>query len=115
MDYRDNPQRLATHQTRWTTFTPPRWTKFAPPLTVFVACMMARGMAEFDWDDVTEYAPAVVCAFTMPFTFSIATGIGFGFITYAVVKILSGRFHEASWPVLVIAAAFVVKFIVIPG
>ena len=34
MDYRDNPQRLATHQTRWTTFTPPRWTKFAPPLTL---------------------------------------------------------------------------------
>jgi AGZA family xanthine/uracil permease-like MFS transporter len=43
------------------------------------------------------------------------TGIGFGFITYAVVKILSGRFNEASWPVQTIAAAFVVKFILIPG
>ncbi len=85
------------------------------PALVFVACMMARGLAEFDWDDVTEYAPAVVCAFAMPFTFSIATGIGFGFITYALAKIMAGRFNEASWPVLVIAAAFVVKFIVIPG
>ena len=47
---------------------------------------MARGLAEIDWDDATEYAPAVVAAITMPLTYSIATGIGLGFITYAVAK-----------------------------
>jgi AGZA family xanthine/uracil permease-like MFS transporter len=43
---------------------------------------------------------------------SIATGIGFGFITYAVVKILAGKFSEASPAVLVLAALFVIKFAV---
>ena len=58
---------------------------------LYVACVMARGLAEIDWDDITEYAPAVVAAVTMPLTYSIATGIGLGFITYAVAKILAGK------------------------
>ena len=62
------------------------------------------------WDDVTEYAPAVITAIAMPFTFSIATGIGIGFIAYVVIKILSGKFSEASPAMVVIAAAFVAKF-----
>ena len=51
------------------------------PALLFVACMMARGFAELDWEDVTEYAPAVVTALAMPLTFSIATGIALGFIS----------------------------------
>ena len=51
---------------------------------LYVACVMTRGLAEIDWDDITEYAPAVVAAVTMPLTYSIATGIGLGFITYAL-------------------------------
>jgi AGZA family xanthine/uracil permease-like MFS transporter len=83
------------------------------PALLFVACIMARGLSEVDWDDVTEYVPAVVTAFAMPFTFSIATGIGFGFISYAAIKLLSGRFTEAHPAVLAIAAAFCVKFAVL--
>ena len=63
---------------------------------LYVACVMTQGLAGLDWDDITEYAPAVVTAITMPLTFSIATGIGLGFITYALCKILSGRFAEAK-------------------
>jgi AGZA family xanthine/uracil permease-like MFS transporter len=77
---------------------------------LFVACVMARGLSEVDWDDITEYAPAVVTAIMMPLTYSIATGIGFGFITYAVVKIMSGRIKDASPAVLVLAVLFVIKF-----
>ena len=80
------------------------------PALLFVACLMARGFAELDWDDVTEYAPAVVTALAMPLTFSIANGIAFGFITYAAVKLLSGRFAEAHPSVLLLAALFVVKY-----
>jgi AGZA family xanthine/uracil permease-like MFS transporter len=76
----------------------------------YVACVMARGLAEVDWEDITEYAPAVVAAVTMPLTYSIATGIGLGFITYAVLKILSGRIKEAAPAVLVLAAIFAIKF-----
>src|SRR6185503_4951745 len=61
---------------------------------LYVAVVMMRGLAEIDWDDLTEAAPAVITAVTMPFTYSIATGIGLGFITYALVKIISGRPRE---------------------
>lgn len=80
------------------------------PALFFVACLMARGFAELDWEDVTEYAPAVVTALTMPLTFSIANGIAFGFITYAAAKLASGRWQEASPSMLVLAAIFVVKY-----
>ena len=73
---------------------------------------MARGLAEIDWDDVTEYAPAVVAAVSMPFTYSIATGIGLGFITYALAKILTGKLADAKPAVLVLAALFAFKFAV---
>lgn len=80
------------------------------PALLFVACLMTRGLAEIDWDDVTEYAPAVLTALSMPLTFSIAHGIGLGFIAYAAVKILTGRISDCSVAVLIIAAAFVLKF-----
>ena len=72
--------------------------------------MKANNLAEIEWDDVTEYAPAVITAIGMPLTFSIATGIGFGFISYVAVKLLSGRWREVGPAVLVIALLFVVKF-----
>jgi AGZA family xanthine/uracil permease-like MFS transporter len=77
---------------------------------LYVACIMARGLAEIDWDDITEAAPAVVAAITMPLTYSIATGIGLGFITYALAKLFAGRFAEAKPAVLVLALIFAVKF-----
>lgn len=80
------------------------------PALLFVACLMARGLAEIDWEDATEYAPAVLTALSMPLTFSIAHGIGLGFIAYAAVKILTGRVSDCSVAVLIIAAAFVLKF-----
>jgi AGZA family xanthine/uracil permease-like MFS transporter len=79
---------------------------------LFVACVMARGLAEIDWKDLTEYAPAVVAAISMPLTYSIATGIGLGFITYALAKLISGKITEASPAVLVLAVLFAIKFAV---
>ena len=80
------------------------------PALLFVACLMTRGLAEIDWDDVTESAPAVVTAIAMPLTFSIAHGMGIGFITYAAVKILSGKGSDCPPAVYVIALLFVLKF-----
>jgi AGZA family xanthine/uracil permease-like MFS transporter len=84
------------------------------PALLFVGCLMARGLAEIDWEDVTEYAPAVVTALAMPFTFSIANGIALGFIAYAAVKLLSGRFAEARPAIVVLAVLFVVRYWVLP-
>ena len=83
------------------------------PALLFVACLMVRGLVEIDWDDVTEFAPAVVTAVSMPLTFSIATGIGLGFISYAGIKILAGRASEAGIAVIILSVAFAFKFVVI--
>ena len=71
---------------------------------------MARGLTDVDWEDATEYAPAVVTALAMPLTFSISDGLGIGFITYAFIKLLAGRFTDLNPAVIVIAVAFVFKF-----
>ena len=80
------------------------------PALVFVACLMAQALRDLNWDDLTDTLPAVVTALTMPFTFSIAAGIGLGFIVYAVVKTLAGRRREVSGAVWLIAAASGAKF-----
>jgi AGZA family xanthine/uracil permease-like MFS transporter len=72
---------------------------------------MTRGLAEIDWNDLTEAAPAVLCAVTMPFTFSIAHGIAFGFVAYAGLKLLAGRATQVGLAVWAIAAVFVLKFV----
>jgi AGZA family xanthine/uracil permease-like MFS transporter len=79
------------------------------PALVFVACLMTRALRDVDWEDATEYAPAVIVAIGMPFAFSIATGIGLGFVTYAVVKTAAGRGREVPGAVWAIAALFVLK------
>ncbi len=80
------------------------------PALLFVACLMTRGLSEIDWEDITESAPAVVTAIAMPLTFSIAHGMGIGFITYAAVKLLSGKGNDCPPAVYAIALLFVVKF-----
>jgi AGZA family xanthine/uracil permease-like MFS transporter len=79
---------------------------------LYVAVVMAKGLADINWRDLTEYAPAVVTAFAMPLTYSIATGIGLGFITYAVIKILAGKSKDVSPAVMILAVLFAVYFAV---
>jgi len=79
------------------------------PALCYVAVLMARGLAEIDWSDLTEAAPAVMTALAMPFTFSIADGIAFGFISYAVIKVLAGRYRDLKPAVVVIAALWIFK------
>lgn len=79
------------------------------PALVFVAALMAKGLKDIDWDDMTEAAPALVTALAIPFTYSIAGGIGIGFIAYAAIKIVSGRWREVNAAVAIIALAFTAK------
>ena len=83
------------------------------PALLYVACLMARGMTEVEWDDITEAAPAVITALAMPFTFSIADGIAFGFISYAAIKVAAGKFGDIHPAVGILAVLFVVKYVVI--
>ena len=78
---------------------------------LFVAVVMARSLSDIDWDDLTESAPASLTAVAMPLSFSIADGIGAGFISYAAIKLLSGRARECPAAVYLVAAVFCAKFV----
>ncbi len=85
------------------------------PALLYVACLMLRDIAELDWDDVTEWAPACVAALAMPFTYSIANGVAFGFIGYAALKLVTGRAREAKPVVWIVAALFLLRYAVMPA
>ncbi|MFT5234845.1 MAG: AGZA family xanthine/uracil permease-like MFS transporter [Shewanella sp.] len=76
----------------------------------YVAILMMSGLVHVAWEDLTEAAPVVVVCILMPLTFSIATGIAFGFISYAVIKLMSGRYKDLSAGVVILAALFIGKF-----
>ena len=79
------------------------------PALLFVAVLMASGMAEIEWSDITVAAPVVVTALAMPLTYSIATGIAFGFITWVAAKTLAGRFRELNGMLVALAVFCVIK------
>lgn len=81
------------------------------PALVYVATLFARNLVDIEWDDCTEYAPAVLAAVLMPLTYSIANGIAIGFITYAVVKIATGQHKDANPAVLLVAALGVLHYV----
>ena len=81
------------------------------PALIYVAVLMARGLSEIDWQDLTEAAPAFITLTVMPFTYSIANGIALGFISYALVKLFSGRAREVKVVVWAVAAIWIAKFI----
>jgi len=87
----------------------------AAPALLYVAGLMLRELLDVEWDDITEATPAALTALAMPFTYSIATGLAFGFISYAVLKLFTGRakdVHPAAW---VIAVLFVLKYVFFPS
>jgi AGZA family xanthine/uracil permease-like MFS transporter len=85
------------------------------PALFFVACLMLRELADIDWNDTTECVPAVITALVMPFTYSIANGLALGFISYAALKLLTGRVKDVSAVIWVIAAIFLFKMIYLGG
>lgn len=81
------------------------------PALLYVAMLMAGGLAHIPWDDLTEFAPAVLTALMMAFSFSIADGIAVGFVSYVVIKLISGKQQDLNVSINVIALLFVLKFI----
>ncbi|WPP00641.1 NCS2 family permease [Pseudomonas sp. HR96] len=79
------------------------------PALMFVAVLMASGLAEINWDDITEAAPVVITALAMPFTYSIANGIALGFISWTLIKLVSGKWRELNVPLVVLSVLFVIK------
>jgi AGZA family xanthine/uracil permease-like MFS transporter len=85
------------------------------PALFYVSCLMVRELVEIAWDEATESVPAVITALIMPFTYSIANGIAFGFISYAALKLLAGRAREVAPIVWIIAAVFIGRYLYLGG
>ncbi|NCF44225.1 MAG: NCS2 family permease [Proteobacteria bacterium] len=77
---------------------------------LFVSGSMAQSLLGIDWEDITEATPAIITALMMPFSFSIADGIGIGFISFVIIKATAGRYREIPAAIIFIAAVFAAKF-----
>ena len=78
---------------------------------VFIATFFCKNLVNIDWDDISEYSPALFAAFIMPLTFSISNGIALAFIVYVVAKALSGKMSDLNPAVLIIAGASLLHFL----
>jgi len=88
-----------------------RYPMIAPAL-ILVGAMMMRAMRQIKWDDITEALPAFLAMAGMAFTFSIATGIAMGFVSYAFAKLVSGKARQCPVVVYIFAALFVAQYAV---
>ena len=79
------------------------------PALIFVGVYMLMNIGNLDFSDWTEAMPAMIAIFAMPFTYSIATGIEYGFISYVAVKITTGRARNVSPIVFALGALFLAK------
>ena len=81
------------------------------PALILVGAMMMSPLTEIDWDDPVVAIPAFLTLVTIPLTFSIANGLAFGVIAYAVLKIASRRIAKADWLLFALAALFIARFV----
>ncbi len=77
---------------------------------LFVACLMMKSFTHFVWDDMTDTVPSVVTAFMIPFSFSIADGIGIGFLSYVIIKLATGRYRDIHPALYGLTAIFIAYF-----
>ncbi len=85
------------------------------PALVVVGFLMISCIRKIEWDNYTESIPAFLTIIIMPLTFSISHGLALGFISYALLKLISGRVREISWMVYLLAAIFLGGYIFLPG
>ena len=82
------------------------------PALIFIATFFLKNLKDIDWEDVSEYTPAVLAAIIMPLTYSIAYGIALGFIAYTLIKLLTGRSDALNGGVWAVFIFSVVYFLV---
>jgi AGZA family xanthine/uracil permease-like MFS transporter len=82
------------------------------PALVLVGLFMMSPIKNINLDDYTEAIPAFLTIITMPLTYSIAEGIMFGMLSYVLLKLFTGKLKQISLVMYIIAALFLLKFIV---
>jgi len=79
---------------------------------LYVSVLFVRNIVDIEWDDIAESAPAVLAMIAMPLTYSISNGIALAFISYALIRLFTGKFSSTSPAIWVIAILSAVSFAV---
>lgn len=83
------------------------------PALIIVGFLMMQQVSRIAWDDITKAIPCFACITMMGFAYSISDGIAFGFITYTILHVLTGKAKELSWLMYVLSILFVLKYFII--
>lgn len=81
------------------------------PALILVGALMCAPLAKVDWNDFTEAFPAFVTAIATPLTFSIATGLSLGVLSFTFIKIGTGKIRQITPLIWVLSAFFLMRFI----
>ena len=81
------------------------------PALILVGSLMASTITEIPWTDPLVAVPAFLTLVTIPLTYSIANGLGFGIIAWALLHLLTGKVRRQDWLLYILAALFLVRFI----
>ena len=81
------------------------------PALVLVGALMLAGIGIIDWDEPRVAIPAFLTIITIPLTYSIATGLSFGLISFAVLEVATGRGRRQHWMMYLLAVLFLIRFI----
>lgn len=81
----------------------------APPL-IIVGYLMMKCVSFINWDDLSDAIPAFLAIIMMPLTLSITEGISFGFISYSLLKLVSGKGRQVHWLIYFFSALFVLRY-----
>lgn len=82
------------------------------PVLVLVGLMMMSSVLKIDFNDYAEATPAFICVLLMPLTYSISEGIVLGHLSYIFINLLSGNYKKMTAGMYILAAFFLIKFLV---
>jgi adenine/guanine/hypoxanthine permease len=83
------------------------------PALILVGSMMLAAITEIHWQDPLVAVPAFLTLVLIPFTYSIANGLGFGIIAWAVLHLAAGKTRKQDWLLYLLAALFLARFVYI--
>ena len=81
------------------------------PALILVGALMTESIARVEWKEFSEALPAFVTILAMPLTFSIATGLSLGLISYTLVKVAAGKFRQVSPLLWILTVLFILRYI----
>lgn len=80
------------------------------PALIIVGVLMMKSAAKVEWDDIEIAIPAFLTISMMPFAYSISDGIGFGFISYTLIKVFRGKFKEVPVLMYILTVLFIAMY-----